>query len=525
MRNGNDLINKPIVAFDTGEINGRVKDLIFDQNQNALMAFLVEEGKFLSSPKILPISSVQAIGADAVITATKDNIISVSNLPNIEAILDRNNILKGTRIMTVDGRDLGKMIDLYFDPKTGFIEGYEVSGGLFADAYSGRSFVPAVETLKIGEHFAFVPSIVATLMEEQVGGIKAAMLTATDKVQEAVQKTTETVQSAVSDVGTRLEDTRQRTSTAFTNSIIEPDDQKAFVLGKTTQRDIFNSEGILFLSADRVITEMDIANAQSQGILDQLYHSAGGDLWQEANGRLKTTSEQTAEQVKQAAQITGERIQQATHRVGEKVSDLTQGLNASLSHSVDRADQIVAEYSIEQASGRRVQQVVKTRDGIFIAVPGQIVTDIVIERAKTYHQEQTLLNAVGLSTTQAIRQEAGGAIARAGDATHDLGHQVSHTWRWVKESVDGVREHGTQILEGQRIRGALGRPVTRVILDRQDRVLLNVGEFITHEAIETARQEEALDILLNSAYTKAPEFSNAELRAPEPGRAALKSAR
>ena len=51
------------------------------------------------------------------------------------------------------------MVDLYFDETSGAIESYEVSGGIFADAYSGRSFVPAVQTLKIGEDYAFVPAI------------------------------------------------------------------------------------------------------------------------------------------------------------------------------------------------------------------------------------------------------------------------------------------------------------------------------------------------------------------------------
>jgi uncharacterized protein YrrD len=533
MRKGTDLINKPIIAFDTGEISGRVKDLVFDQNRNVLMAFLVEERKFLSSAKVLPISAAQSIGADAIITAARDNIVSASTLPEIEAILEHHNVLKGTHIMTVDGRDLGKMIDLYFDEKTGLIEGYEVSGGLFADAYTGRSFVPAVETLKIGHHFAFVPTTVAALMEEQVGGLKAAMSVANDKVQDAVQKTSETVQSAAADVGSRLEDTKQRSATALTNSIVEPSEQKAFVLGKTTQKNIFYPEDILFLPVGHVITEMDIAIAESQGILDQLYHAAGGDVWQKANEKFKLASEQTADQAKQVAQATGEKIQLASQRAGAKASDLRQELNASISNSVERADQIAARYTVEQAFGRRVQQIVKARDGVIIAAPGQIVTDMVIERAKNYHQEQSLLNSVGLSTAQAIRQEADGTITRLGNstgnaasnATSSLGNQATFAWNRVKESLDEVRGRGTQVIEEQRIRGALGRPVTRVILDQNDQVLLNVGEFITHEAIETARKADALDILLNSVYTKTPEFSNNELRAPESGRAALKSSR
>ena len=87
------------------------------------------------------------------------------------------------------GRDLGTMTDLYFDDTTGAIEGYEVSGGLFADAYSSRSFVPAPDTLKIGEDIAFVPSETADLMQEQIGGLKGAMQTAGGKVQEMAQFT------------------------------------------------------------------------------------------------------------------------------------------------------------------------------------------------------------------------------------------------------------------------------------------------------------------------------------------------
>jgi uncharacterized protein YrrD len=79
------------------------------------------------------------------------------------------------------------VVDLYFDEHTGNIEGYEVSGGLFADAYSGRSFVPALQTLKIGRDVAFVPTQTAQLMEEQVGGFKAAMQTVGGKFQETAQ--------------------------------------------------------------------------------------------------------------------------------------------------------------------------------------------------------------------------------------------------------------------------------------------------------------------------------------------------
>ena len=83
------------------------------------------------------------------------------------------------------------MVDLYLDEHTGRIEGCEVSGGLFAGAYSGRSFVPALQTLKIDRDVAFVPAETAQFMAENVGGSQAAMHTVGGKFQETAQETGE----------------------------------------------------------------------------------------------------------------------------------------------------------------------------------------------------------------------------------------------------------------------------------------------------------------------------------------------
>ena len=78
-------------------------------------------------------------------------------IPAIAKILYPNNVLTGTKILAIAGLNLGELVDLFFDEQSGLVEGYEVSGGIFADAYWGRSFVPAPETLKIGYDVAFVP--------------------------------------------------------------------------------------------------------------------------------------------------------------------------------------------------------------------------------------------------------------------------------------------------------------------------------------------------------------------------------
>jgi uncharacterized protein YrrD len=463
MRKGTELVGKPVVAFDNGEQFETIKDLLFDQDNNQLLGFLVDEGGWFSSARVLPLQNIQSIGPDAVIVAAKNAVVNAAQVPSIQRILERNNILKGTKIMTTDGRDLGTMVDLYFNEETGGVEGYEVSGGLFADAYSGRSFVPAPHTLKIGQDVAFVPPETATLMEEQVGGIQAA-----------VQNAGDSLQSATAQAGDRLSDFTDRASTSLTNASVDPEQQRAFSVGRVAQQDVIAPDGTLLVGQGQPVTPLAADEAERQGVLDQLYRATGGSL--------------------------------------------TAGIN-------QRVRGAVASNAIEQARGRRVQRVVRTHEGVIIAAPGQIVTEQVINRARTYHQENELLDAVGLSPSEAARASASSTASEVGDrlqaTAHETRAEASNLWQRVKTSVNDFQERTEQEALEHHIKSALGRPVTRVILDPHDQVILNVGELITHQAIDTAQQAGVLDILLGSVYDKDPEISMDDLRAPERGHASL----
>jgi uncharacterized protein YrrD len=489
MRKGRDIIGKPVVSYDTGEKFDRIQDLIFDQNSNRLLGLLVDEAGWFKDARVLPLVEIQSIGADAVIVSSKNVVVRVSDVKPVATILEHNNILKGTRIMTTDGRDLGTLIDLYFDERTGVIEGYEASGGLFADVYSGRSFIPAPQTLKIGKDVAFVPSQTAELMEEQVGGIKSAMQTASAKVQETAQVTGDKLQEFGRVAGEKAQEAAQVTSDKFqeakrsatstiTNTIVNPEEQKAFVVGKTAERSVSVPGGGYLVLEGQMVTQTMANSAQYLDILDDLYRAVGGSL-----------------------------SEKLTERVGDTVAGL----------------------AVEEAQGRRVQTLVQTNDGSIIAAPGQIVTAQVIERAKLHHQEQALLSSVGLSASDAVRERSSSLATETGDrlksATQETGGQLhagaKSLWAQVKETTSELQDRSGQAIEDKRIKGALGRPVNRVILDRQDSVILNVGELITHEAIKKARQSEVLDQLLNSVYTETPKLSLEDLRAPVSGQAAL----
>ncbi|WP_310489526.1 PRC-barrel domain-containing protein [Chamaesiphon sp. VAR_69_metabat_338] len=489
MRKGKDIIGKSVVTYDSGQKVATVKDLIFDRDDNSLLGFLIEEAGWFSSAKILPLDAVTVIGSDAIIIPDREAIRSAKEYPNIYRILENNNILNGTRVMTTDGRNLGRLVDLYFDDRVGTIAGYETSDGLFADAYSGRSFVPAPKTIKIGKDVAFVPPETVDLMAEQVGGIKAAMLTAGEKMQSTAQvagekiKATaqvasEQMQSTAQITGDKLQVAGQTFSAKVTDAIVDRTAQKDFVVGKVAQQTVNLPNGEPLVLAGTVITSQMVETADRSNILDRVYRAAGGNL---------------------------------SAPLGERVNTAVAGL------------------TVDRVQGRRAQRAVYSSDGYIIVAQGQIVTLQTIERAKTAHRESALLDAVGLSAPAAAQSQASALTTVTADrlktttavASDRLQEGATNVWERLKETTNELQGRSAQAIEAKRIKGALGRPTTRVILDRHDGVILNVGELIGHKAIEAARAEGVLDLLLDSVYTGTPQLSLDEMRASEKGKAAL----
>jgi uncharacterized protein YrrD len=150
-------------------------------------------------------------------------------------------------------------------------------------------------------------------------------------------------------------------------------------------------------------------------------------------------------------------------------------------------------YTLEETLGRRVRRSIKTQEGIYVAAIGQIVTEKVIARSKIYNQEQQLLAAIGQTpssgaTGPQLEPHIWPGRRRASTVTTKL-----------RDTANDIQAGFNQAIEKWRIQRIIGRSVDRVILDRQDNVILDAGELITYKAIEQARQANVIGILLNSA--------------------------
>lgn len=168
----------------------------------------------------------------------------------------------------------------------------------------------------------------------------------------------------------------------------------------------------------------------------------------------------------------------------------------------------------EMAIGKPAGREVTAPDGSTIVAPGMIITQGVMDVARTHGKEREVIAAAGL-----------GVASQGADTVKE--HAVG-IWDTIKGKAaeltgaaqDKKAEYDVQA-EQKRINNAIGRPTTRVILDPSDRVILNTGDLITHQAIDQSRQAGVLEILLDSVYTADPEITPEMLRAKEPGEAAL----
>ncbi len=160
MRKGKDASGLLVITRDTGKKVGKVEDLVVDRQGSRILGILIDEAGWFKGAKVVPWSSFRVIGLDAVIIDEEASAKKASEVPEMSEVLDTGNLLVGARVATTDGRELGKIEDFYFDPETGIVKGFELSGG------KGRSFLPTPVGFQTGKDVALVdPSAVETITD------------------------------------------------------------------------------------------------------------------------------------------------------------------------------------------------------------------------------------------------------------------------------------------------------------------------------------------------------------------------
>jgi len=375
MRKGSSVLGKDVLSLATGQKLHTIKDVVINEENDDIVALVLQEGGLLSSSLVVPVDRITSFGKDAVVVPDADAVGRVSDFPEIQPLVERRGRITGRKVFTESGEDHGTIKDMYFDERSGRVVGFEVSGGIAADLAGGTSFVSVDQIVRTGPDIVYIQPEAVTAMEAQEGGLKGAISSAGEKVGKA---------------GESLKATAEQ-------------QQEQAVVGRRAQAEITDENGTIVVARGQRITREHVEGARASGNLPVLLQSAPAP-----------------------APIDGDQAKDTAQAAGDKAGSLWDSFTRKLGEMTD-------------ATGKRMD------DG--------------------------------------------------------------QTKRRLQEIEDAV-----------------GRPVTKVILDRQDNVVLNLGDIITHEAVQKAYDAGALDSLLASVYKGEVTFERDEMKAPVEGEATVEKA-
>ena len=112
-----EIIGKPMITIQHGEMIGKVKDVLIDPDRYEIAA-LVLPGKLLSrKTMILPRHQVQVFGVDAILVKSNEAMPRDDTLQNVASLIAVTKQMRGQAIVTEQGLRIGIVDDVWIDER------------------------------------------------------------------------------------------------------------------------------------------------------------------------------------------------------------------------------------------------------------------------------------------------------------------------------------------------------------------------------------------------------------------------
>lgn len=166
-----EVLGLPVICVSNGKKIGIIKDMVFSPKMKELKAFLLERRGCQINGKVILLKDVLDLGRDALIVNDCSCAKSPKKVKNT-GDLGENGKIKGLKVYTRSGEDMGVVEDVIFDHKTGVVEGVEVSNGLMQDIVQGRNILPLFGKVEFSEENILVDKEAIEEMSNTGGGLK-----------------------------------------------------------------------------------------------------------------------------------------------------------------------------------------------------------------------------------------------------------------------------------------------------------------------------------------------------------------
>ncbi len=384
MRKGRTIIGKDVLSLADGIRIHSVKDLIIGEENDSVVALLVDEGGLLSGSTVVPIEAVHSFGKDAVVIADAGAVVAASSYPKVHAIIDRKESLLGKKVVTTEGEELGKIGDMYFNETDGRILGLEVSGGTIGDLTKGASYLPIEDVQRAGPDVVFVHPQASEKLGSQVGGLQGALSEVKDKAGQA---------------GSDLKDKASQAGSDAKSGIASKDPEQSLI-GRKSGMDVMDENGSVVVANGQRITAEHVARAKETGNLKVITQAA-------TMGQASEVGDQTGAALAQLGDSAGSMWDKFTSKISEMTDSTGQRMDQQ--QTKGQLDKIA------DAIGRPVSKVILDREDSVILDLGDIITHQSVQRAHDNGMLDSLLSNVYKGEVSFERDQMKARVA--GDST------------------------------------------------------------------------------------------------------------
>ena len=113
MKKSAEILGLPIISITEGRELGMSKTLVIDAKNGLIAAITIEDEEWYRGVKLIPYSSIIAIGDDAITILHSDKILKLGQIGNYEPLLVENIRILETKAITKTGKIMGRVADIF----------------------------------------------------------------------------------------------------------------------------------------------------------------------------------------------------------------------------------------------------------------------------------------------------------------------------------------------------------------------------------------------------------------------------
>ncbi|MDO4203974.1 MAG: PRC-barrel domain-containing protein [Selenomonadaceae bacterium] len=271
-----EILNLPVISITEGRELGTSKSLLIDAKNGVVAAITIEDEDWYRGVKLLPYSSVIAIGEDAVTITNSENILTLEDASDYETMLDANVRIIGTKAITKTGTIQGKVSEIFVG------EGGRIEKCALVDENGGATEISADQISIFGKQVTVIdadveaekkteelsapePAAEAAPVVEETPVVEEepaaeAPVEEEPAVEEVVEEVVEeTVEEAAPEIPV-IEEPQETAESAADRATEER--HRRFLLGKKVVRPVATASGFVIAEVGATVTEEILQKAK-----------------------------------------------------------------------------------------------------------------------------------------------------------------------------------------------------------------------------------------------------------------------